>query len=34
MSFTVGSDVAGGLMYKFRVRAGNIYGYGDWSDEV
>lgn len=31
-NFIVGSNVAGGYMYKFRVRAGNIYGFGDWSD--
>jgi len=33
-TFVVGSNVAGGLFYKFRVRAGNIYGYGDWSNIV
>ena len=33
-TFTAGSDVGGGLLYKFRVRAGNIYGYGEWSDEA
>lgn len=24
--------MAGGLSYKFRVRAGNIYGFGEWSE--
>ena len=28
---TVGTDVVGGKLYKFRVRAGNIYGFGEWS---
>ena len=30
--FTAGTNVGGGLSYQFRVRAGNIYGYGEWSD--
>lgn len=28
------NEVVGGLLYKFRVRARNIYGYGDYSPEL
>lgn len=31
-SFTVSSGIAPGSCYFFRVRAKNIYGYGDFSD--
>ena len=30
-AFTVATNVAGGEFYKFRVRASNIYGFGDFS---
>jgi len=31
--FIVKDDVLGGEFYRFRVRAGNIYGYGVFSEE-
>jgi hypothetical protein len=32
-SYTV-IGLTGGQSYKFKVRARNIYGYGDWSTDV
>ena len=32
--FTVTSGIVRGETYEFRVRAANIFGWGDWSDST
>lgn len=34
LSFTAVTGISGGQYYKFRVRAKNLYGWGDYSPEV
>jgi hypothetical protein len=32
MSFVLTSGIVWGTTYDFRIKAGNIYGYGQWSE--
>jgi hypothetical protein len=32
-SFTINTMISPGLLYRFRLRASNIYGFGEFSQE-